>query len=81
MNIKTKKFLLIELVFFLLFFCTISLNSAIQKSNNVSKIDNVQELTIMYQFRESDLNSNQNTDCDSDSEVFSMLTSIKAAKV
>ena len=81
MNIKTKKFLLIELVFFLLFFCTISLNSAIQKSNNVSKIVNVQELTIMYQFRESDLNSNQNTDCDSGSEVFSMLTSIKAAKV
>jgi hypothetical protein len=81
MKKNIKKFLLIELVFFLLFFCTIGLNSTIQKSSNVSRIDNIQELTIIYQFRESDLNSNQNTDCDSGSEVFSMLTSINTAKV
>ena len=81
MKIVTRKSFLIELVFFFLFFFTLSLNSINQKSSDVGRNDNVQELTITYQFRESDLNSNQDINCDSDSEVFSMLISIKAAKV
>jgi hypothetical protein len=81
MRAKTRKFFLIELVFLFLLFGVLSLNSTIQRSSDLSRDNAVQELTITYQYRASDLSTTQSTTCDSDSDVFSRLNSINGVKV
>lgn len=81
MREKTRKFFLIELVFLSLLFGILTINSSNPKSSDLSRENDVQELTITYQFRASDIGLTQSTDCDSDSDVFSKLNSITGVKV
>lgn len=81
MKTYVRKFMLVEIVFFLLFSLIAGLSTLAQANGIRSEKDVTQELVITYEFRELDLNSTEDKKCDLNSDVFSFIPSINAAKV